>query len=62
MSDKDATKKMLAEALSIAVTFTMKNNIYMFNGEVGRQKKAGPIGLVLTGDVAQILMVLWDRE
>ena len=60
--DKEATKKMLAEALSVAVKFTMGNHMYRFNGEVRRQREGGPIGLGLTGDVAQILMVWWDRE
>ena len=60
--DKDATKKMIAEALSIGVNFTMKNHFYSFNGEMRRQEKGGPIGLALTGDVAQILMAWWDRQ
>ena len=62
MPDREATKKMLAEALSVAVKFTMGNHMYRFNGEVRRQREGGPIGLGLTGDVAQILMVWWDRE
>ena len=60
--DEVTTKKMLAEALKIAVSFTMKNHIYTFNGEMRCQEKGGPIGLGLTGDVAQILMAWWDRE
>ena len=59
---KDVTKKMIAEALSIGVHFTMKNHLYNFNGEMRRQEKGGPIGLALTGDVAQILMAWWDRQ
>ena len=60
--DRVATKKMIAEALSIGVNFTMKNHLYGFNGEMRRQAKGGPIGLALTGDVAQILMAWWDRQ
>ena len=53
---------MLAEALNIAVQFTMKNHLYQFDGKVMRQKRGGPIGLGLTGDVAQIFMVWWDQQ
>ena len=60
--DEHTTKKMLAEALKIAVSFTMKNHIYCFNGESRRQEKGGPIGLGLTGDVAQIFMAWWDKQ
>ena len=59
--DANATKKMLAEALTIAVKFTMKNHLYKFNGTARQQKEGGPIGLGLTGDIAQILMVWWDE-
>ena len=60
--DKATTKRMLAEALNIAVQFTMKNHLYQFDGKVMRQKRGGPIGLGLTGDVAQIFMVWWDQQ
>ena len=54
-------KKMLAEAITIAVCFVMKNHMYTFNGEVKRQQRGGPIGLGLTGDVAQVFMCWWDK-
>ena len=50
--DPDMKKKMLAEAITVAVKFVMKNCMYVFNGQVRRQAKGGPIGLALTGDVA----------
>ena len=56
------TKRMLGEALAVAVRYVMKNHIYMFNGEARRQSRGGPIGLGLTGDVAQVLMCWWDEE
>ena len=58
--DRAATKKKLAESLSIGVYFTMKNHLYSFNGEMRRQEKGGPIGLALKGDVAQIAW--WDKH
>ena len=60
--DKATTKRMLAEALNIAVQFTMKNHLYQFDGKVMRQKRGGPIGPGLTGDVAQVFMVWWDQQ
>ena len=54
--DTEVQKKMLAEALSIAVMFVMSNHLYVFNREVRKQTKGGPIGLALTGDVARIFM------
>ena len=60
--DEHTTKRMLSEALAIAVRFVMKNHIYMFNGQGRQQMKGGPIGLGLTGDVAQVLMSWWDMQ
>ena len=40
----------------------MNNHLYIFNGEPRQQRKGGPIGLGLTGDVAQVFMCWWDRE
>ena len=60
--DRDTTKKMLGEALAVAVRFVMKHHIYMFNKQAKKQKKGGPIGLGLTGDVAQVLMSWWDKK
>ena len=42
----------------------MQNHIhvYSFNGMLRKQTKGGPIGLELTGDVAQIFMNWWDKK
>ena len=40
----------------------MKNYVYKFDGTVRKQAKGGAIGLELTGVLAQIFMVWWDRE
>jgi len=53
---------MLVEALKVVLLFIMKNHVYTFNGSVYRQMKGGPIGLELTGVLAQIFMVWWDRR
>ena len=60
--DKVATRRMLTEALRAVLLFIMKNHVYTFDGTVRKQGKGGAIGLELTGVLAQIFMVWWDRE
>ena len=55
-------REMLGEAIKIAVKLVMKNHVYRFNGTIRNQKYGGPIGLDLTGTIAQIVMIHWDRE
>ena len=57
-----ATRRMLTEALRVVLTFIMKNHVCKFDGTIRKQAKGGAIGLELTGVLAQILMVWWDRE
>ena len=47
---------MISIALRIAIKFIMKNHVYSINGVLKKQKKGGPIGLELTGDIAQVYM------
>ena len=60
--DEVATRRMLTEAMRVALLFIMKNHVYTFDGTVRKQAKGGAIGLELTGVLAQIFMVWWDRE
>ena len=60
--DESTKKKMMATALKIVIKFIMKNHLYVFDNEIRKQMKGGPIGLELTGDVAQIVMAWWDKE
>ena len=60
--DREMKKKMLAEALKVAVNIIMKNHIYQFDGKIHKQARGGPIGLDLTGDLAAIFMSWWDKE
>ena len=53
---------MLREALHVTLSVIMKNHVYTFNNEIKKQTKGGPIGLQLTGVLAQIFMIWWDRE
>ena len=60
--DEVATRRMLTEALRVVLTFIMKNHVHKFDGTVRKQAKGGAIGLELTGVLAQMFMVWWDRE
>ena len=40
----------------------MENHIYKFGGELRRQQDGGPIGLELTGALADLFMLYWDRK
>ena len=44
------------------MTVIMKSHVYTFDGEITKQIKGGPIGLKLTGVLAQIFMLWWDGE
>ena len=35
---------------------------YNFGNEIRVQKKGGPIGLSLTGDIAECVMIHWDKK
>ena len=58
---KFEVKKMLAVGICIAVKVVMKNHIYRFGGELRRQQEGGPIGVELTGALADLFMLYWDR-
>ena len=40
----------------------MKNHVFTFDNEIRKQTKGGPIGLKLTGVLAQVFMIWWDKE
>ena len=55
-------RRMLGEALNVVLMFIMKNHVYGFGGIIKKQVKGGPIGLELTGVLAQVFMVWWDKR
>ena len=55
-------REMLTEALKTGLTLVMTNHVYEFDGVIRRQSEGGPIGLELTGNVAQVFMIWWDRS
>ena len=63
-TEMDATTKrrLLTEALRIVLLTVLRTHVYEFAGALKLQKKGGPIGMELTGVIAQVFMVWWDRE
>lgn len=55
-------RRLICTALKIALTFVMKNHVYIFDNELRRQKEGGAIGLELTGLLARIYMIWWDEQ
>ena len=54
--------KMFAVGICIGVKLVMGNHIYRFGGELRRQNDGGPIGVELTGALADLFMLYWDRK
>ena len=52
---------MLKEPRKIGMLVLMNNHMYMFDGRIHRQESGGSIGLELTGNIAQVFMIWWDR-
>ena len=40
----------------------MKNHVYRFDNQSRVQANGGPIGLALTGEVAECYMMNWDKK
>ena len=55
-------QRMFAVAVCIGIKVVMENHIYKFGGELRKQKEGGPIGVELTGALADLFMLYWDRK
>ena len=53
----DAVRILFTEAMRVVLSFIMENHLYTFDGQIKLQSKGGPIGLQLTGVLAQLFMV-----
>ena len=53
---------MFGNAIELMVRIGMENHIYRFNNKIRIQKCGGPIGLALTGEVADCYMLNWDQK
>ena len=60
--DDVAKKRMVTECIKIALNTLLQNHVYIFDGELRKQKKGGPIGVKLTGIVAKIFMSWWSKQ
>ena len=52
----------MGNALKILIIEAMQNHVYTFNSEARIQSEGGPIGLSLTGELADMFMVEWDKK
>ena len=55
-------RKMVSLALETAVLAVMNGHLYSYDNKVRKQRKGGPIGLLLTGVLAKLVMLIWARE
>ena len=58
----DEVKRMISEALGIAMKTILKNHIFRFNDEIRKQATGGAIGVKAAGDIASLFMCWWDKE
>ena len=55
-------RRMLVEAMRVVLKTLMETHTYEFAGVTRRQTRGGAIGMELTGVLAQVYMVWWDRQ
>ena len=55
-------RTLFGKALEILLVTCMNNHIYQFENKIRVQKQGGPIGLKLTGEIADCLMIDWDKK
>ena len=54
-------RKMIGKAMEVLIVSCMKNHVYRFGNKMKLQSTGGPIGLALTGEVADCFMNKWDK-
>ena len=54
-------RKMVGKAMKVLIVSCMKNHVYRFGSQIKLQSTGGPIGLALTGEVADCFMNKWDK-
>ena len=60
--DESMKRKMFTEAMKVVLKTLLETHTYDFAGEIRRQKEGGAIGMEITGVIAQIFMVWWDKQ
>ena len=61
LPNDDEKKKILALVLSELVDFVMGNHVYKVGDTIYLQTDGGPMGLKMTGAIARIVMMLFDK-
>ena len=59
---KAEERSMISKAVEVLIISCMKNHVYKFNNTIRIQSEGGPIGLGLTGEVADCTMIKWDKQ
>ena len=60
--DNIISKKMIIKAIGFTLELIFNNHIFTFNKKTYRQTKGGAIGVGITGEVANLFMIWWDRQ
>ena len=60
--NKAEERTMIGKAMEVLIISCMKNHIYKFSNKVRIQSEGGPIGLGLTGEVADCYMIKWNKN
>ena len=55
-------RKLFGKALELLLVTCMDNHVYQFDRKVRVQSKGGPIGLKLTGEIFDCIMIDWDKK
>ena len=55
-------RKMIGKIIEIMALAGMENHVYKFENIIRKQKSGGPIGLSLTGDIADCYLIGWDKK
>ena len=59
---QEEQRKLFGKALEIMIITCMNNHVYQFENQFRIQKQGGPIGLKLTGEIADCIMIDWDKK
>ena len=59
---KTEEDKLFAKTIEIMSIAGMDNHVYKFANKLYKQKSGGPIGLALTGDIADCYLIQWDKK
>ena len=55
-------RKMIGKSVEILIISCMTNHVYKFSNKIRMQSEGGPIGLALTGEIADCFMIKWDKK